>query len=64
VTWIIRDSYINGDEFTMNGQRLRLEKVDTPSGEVDVAEKDSTQESKDKTRGNGRVIDIRRLNKT
>ncbi len=27
VTWILRDIYINGSEFTMNGQRVRLEKV-------------------------------------
>ena len=64
VTWIIRDAYINGDEFTMNGQRLRLEKVDAPSGEVGAAEKKGTQESKDKPGVKGRVIDIRRINKT
>ena len=30
VTWILRDVYINGEEFTMNGKRMRLEKVVTP----------------------------------
>ncbi len=30
VTWILRDVYINGDEFTMNGKRLRLELVVVP----------------------------------
>jgi hypothetical protein len=30
VTWILRDVYINGDEFTMNGKRLRLEPVVVP----------------------------------
>ena len=38
VTWILRDVYINGDEFTMDGKRIRLERIvapqpaQTPSG--------------------------------
>ena len=31
VTWILRDVYINGGEFTMNGKRMRLEKVVAPA---------------------------------
>jgi hypothetical protein len=27
VTWILRDSYINGDEFQMNGKTMRLETI-------------------------------------
>jgi hypothetical protein len=30
VTWILRDAYINGDEFTMDGKRMRLELVQAP----------------------------------
>ena len=30
VTWILRDAYINGEEFTMGGKRMRLEKVVSP----------------------------------
>lgn len=30
VTWILRDTYINGAEFTMGGNRMRLEKVEPP----------------------------------
>lgn len=30
VTWILRNRYINGDEFTMNGKRMRLERVECP----------------------------------
>ena len=30
VTWILRDVYISGSEFTMNGKRIRLEKVVVP----------------------------------
>ena len=30
ITWILRDVYIEGAEFTMNGKRMRLEKVVVP----------------------------------
>ena len=30
VTWILKNDYINGDEFTMQGQRMRLELVVCP----------------------------------
>ncbi len=29
-TWILRDIYINGEEFTMNEKKVRLEKVVCP----------------------------------
>lgn len=31
VTWILREAYINGAEFTMNGKCMRLEKVVAPA---------------------------------
>lgn len=30
VTWILRNAYINGDEFTMEGKRIRMEHVVCP----------------------------------
>jgi hypothetical protein len=30
VTWILRDVYINGETFTMDGKPMRLEKVVSP----------------------------------
>jgi hypothetical protein len=30
VTWILKDVYINGTEFTMKGKKMRLEKVESP----------------------------------
>ena len=39
VTWILRDRYIAGDEFTMNGKRMRLERVvcpDPPAADADA----------------------------
>ena len=59
VTWILRDIYIDGQEFTMNGQRMRLEKVTSP------AKKDkppSTDRPPSKPEG-GRVISLSNLKK-
>lgn len=60
VTWILRDTYINGDEFTMNGKPLRLEKVEVPADE-DLPEEN--QEPIPETtsageNGNAKVIDF------
>ena len=33
LTWILRDAYINGTEFTMGGKRMRLEAVVCPEDE-------------------------------
>lgn len=63
VTWILRDAYIDGNEFTMNGQRMRIEKVTSPDVEA-VSAKDATRESDTGRTGKGRVIDIRSLNKS
>lgn len=30
VTWILKDDYIKGEEFHMNGKRMRLTKVEAP----------------------------------
>ena len=30
VTWILRDTYINGETFTMDGKEMRLEKIEAP----------------------------------
>ena len=31
VTWILKDVYFSGTEFTMNGKKMRLEKVESPA---------------------------------
>ncbi|MEJ2638871.1 MAG: hypothetical protein P8010_04790 [Desulfosarcinaceae bacterium] len=43
VNWILRDVYIEGDEFTMNGNRMRMEKVVSPE-ELDLEEVSPTEE--------------------
>lgn len=50
VTWILRDVYINGEEFTMNGKKMRLEKVVPP--EIPVTDKDMDEsEPEDANKG-------------
>jgi hypothetical protein len=40
VTWILKDAYINGEEFQMNGKRMRLETIHAPE-EPPVFSKDT-----------------------
>ena len=62
VTWILRDIYIEGAEFTMNGKRMRLEKVvvpDEPPFEEQVT-KNKQEEAPDKEKipGKTKVISL------
>ncbi|MBW2568054.1 MAG: hypothetical protein JRD93_04850 [Deltaproteobacteria bacterium] len=55
VRWILKDSYINGEEFTMDGRKVRLELIESPA----VAEPSDIHEEKGrKVRGSksGNVI--------
>lgn len=45
VTWILRDIYIDGTEFTMGGKRLRLEKVVCPD-EPDLQQAKDQEQTK------------------
>jgi len=38
VSWILRDVYIDGAEFTMNGKKMRLELVEKPAPTLDTVE--------------------------
>lgn len=44
VTWILKDLYIDGGEFTMNGQRMRLERVVCPELPEEEPEGDAPPE--------------------
>jgi hypothetical protein len=35
VTWILKDTYINGDEFTMGGKQMQIKKIVAPYEEDD-----------------------------
>ncbi len=58
VTWILRAAYIDGTEFTMNGKRMRIEKVICPEEEAIEPEADPKPEKKDlpKSSGKSKVI--------
>jgi hypothetical protein len=46
VNWILRDIYINGQEFTMEGKKIRLEKVVCPKETKEIEkEKDIPEKS-------------------
>lgn len=53
VTWILRDAYIAGGEFTMNGKRMRLEKVVCPE---ETKRPDRSQG--ENVRGNKRSVEL------
>lgn len=37
VTWILKEEYINGDDFFMNGKKMRLDLVECPPEELPAA---------------------------
>ncbi len=68
VTWILRDVYINGAEFTMNEKRMRLEKVVVPE-ESQPPEPDGKDNKKDKGKsaklaGTAKVISLKDIKKS
>lgn len=49
VTWILKDVYINGDDFFMNGKKMRLETVECPEDQSpDIQEEPGSRERDDK----------------
>jgi hypothetical protein len=67
VTWILRDVYIEGAEFTMQGKRMRLEKLVIPdelqSREQEVKNKEEDEPKKKKDTGQAKVISLADLKK-
>ena len=59
VRWILKDDYINGHEFHMNGKQMKLQKVESPVEELQVIKENklsdnTTQKnipSEEKTKG-------------
>ena len=43
VTWILKDSYINGEEFSMAGKKMRLERVKCPEAKKGKQNKHTTK---------------------
>jgi len=37
VTWILKDDYINGDQFHMNGKKMKIKKVECPVEDLPIS---------------------------
>jgi len=59
VTWILRDVYINGETFTMDGKQMRLELVESPEPEVETEKDKETVEKDLKSDVKGSVISLK-----
>ncbi len=46
ITWILRDIYIDGGEFTMNGKKMRLELVVCPDEPKEESKEEKEEEEK------------------
>ncbi len=65
VTWILRDIYINGSEFTMDGKKMRLEEVVCPK-DPEIPDNLEVPINKKKTPRNStgaKVISLKNLKK-
>lgn len=67
VTWILRDVYINGEEFSMNEKRMRLEEVIVPE-EPQPPEPEGKDKKEDKSKskkeaGAAKVISLKDIKK-
>jgi hypothetical protein len=62
VTWILRDVYIDGAEFTMNGKRMRLEKVVVPPADSEPRAREEDRPPA-KEAGAAKVISLADLKK-
>jgi len=60
ITWILRDAYINGESFTMDGNPMRIEKVVPPR--TDEEEQPPTQLNRPAAKP-GNVISLEDLKK-
>ena len=58
VTWILRDIYINGETFTMDGKKMRLELVEPPQSEEAISGKEPIVEKHSKSETKGSVISL------
>ena len=57
VTWILRDSYIDGAEFTMEGKKMRMERVASPEDQRAPMARKKEKKTPPKAAG-GKVISL------
>ena len=63
VTWILRDIYINGETFQMNGKAMRMELVEAPSSDDEFNQGDSESEMEKSPEKEGSVISLKDFKK-
>lgn len=70
VTWILKDDYINGEAFHMNGKKMRIEVVKNPKNAHDVLsdkkpvpQKQEQKSSETEKQASGRIISFSDLKK-
>ena len=63
-TWLLRDVYIDGAEFTMGGKRMRMERVECPpDAEIDDPDTLLATPAGSKKLARGKVISLSDLKK-
>ena len=62
VTWILRDTYIDGEEFTMSGKKVRMELVVCPEKSAKQTFQKKKQETPKKS-GGAEIISLADLRK-
>ena len=60
VVWILREEYINGAEFTMGGEAMRLERVVTwqEKNQLPPEQDDTGKDSELKNKNKGKVVSL------
>ncbi len=63
VTWILKDIYINGESFRMNGKAVRMELVEAPSQDEKIQTNDSEPDMENSSEKTGSVISLKDFKK-
>ena len=63
VTWILKNDYINGETFTMNGKKMRLERIVCPEEPPSESDVKNSQKEPVKKNGTAQIISLKDLKK-
>ncbi|MBW2592637.1 MAG: hypothetical protein JRE58_06505 [Deltaproteobacteria bacterium] len=63
VTWILKNNYINGETFTMDGKQMRLERVVCPNDPSSETDDKKSRKEPVKSSGTAQVISLKDLKK-
>jgi hypothetical protein len=62
VTWILREEYINGTDFTMGGHAMKIEKIDSPPDMKETIPDEGDQKEPG-SQEKGKIIEFKKKNK-